>query len=120
MMGCDHISCWKSEKVWLPYEVGERKTGLKAHPYCINCGVIKNISPDRARKTGYYVNIISNISRIYRISDAQIRLIVNELGKIEDFEDPYWTTGKAQEIMFTNVVKKYSNLPEVTIRSFLR
>lgn len=119
MMRCEHSSCWKGEKVWLPCEARERKIGLKAHPYCINCGAIKNISSDRPRKIGYYVNVISHISRNYRISDAQIRLIVNELDGIEDFEDLYWTTGKAQEIMFINAVKKYSNLPELTIRAFL-
>ncbi|GFO95928.1 nucleoside-diphosphate-sugar epimerase [groundwater metagenome] len=48
------------------------KKGLKSHPYCIQCGMIKNISSDRERPLGYYMNILSHL----RITKVQTRLIV--------------------------------------------
>ena len=118
-MRCLHRSCGAIEKVWLPVEFRDRVIGLKPHPYCLDCGVIKNISPDRPRRIGYYINVISSISRIYRVSQAQIRLIVNELQAIEDFEDNYCMSAAAQEKIFIAIVKKYCNLSEAIIRSFL-
>ncbi len=117
---CLHRSCGASEKVWLPVEFKSRAIGLKPHPYCLDCGVIKNISPDRPRKLGFYINVISSISRFHRISQAQVRLIVNELLAVEDFEDGYCMTSAAQEKIFIAIVRKYCNLSEGIIRSFLR
>jgi len=49
MADCKHVCCSTAEKVWLPYELGGRSRGLKPHSYCIHCGVVRNISPDRAK-----------------------------------------------------------------------
>ncbi len=109
-MKCEHESCGNKEKIWLPHLVRDEEYGLRSHPYCVHCGAVKNISGDAPKKIGHYVNILAKLRNNFRISDAQIRLIVNELKGIEDFEDPYWTTGIAQEKMFLASLKKYCNI----------
>src|SRR5574340_1093533 len=98
-MKCEHKSCRRKDKVWLPYFSREIEYGLKSHPYCIHCGAVRNISSDMPKKIGYYINILAKIRKDFHISEAQIRLIINELNSREDFADPYWTTGLAQEKM---------------------
>jgi hypothetical protein len=115
-----HRSCGAIEKVWLPVEFRDRVIGLKPHPYCLDCGVVKNISPDRARKLGFYINVLAGIARFHRISEAQVRLIVRDLQAIEDFEDSYSLSAAAQEKIFIAIVKKYCNFSEGMIRSFLK
>ncbi len=96
-MKCEHESCGNREKVWMPYISREAEHGLKQLPYCIHCGVPKD----------------------FRISDAQIRLIINELSREEGFEDPCLTTGFAQEKMFQVALKKYCNVQEAAVKSLL-
>jgi hypothetical protein len=104
-MKCDHKS---NKKDWVEMQNGI----LKLHPYCDKCGVIKNISSDRGKKISYFVMALSRLrktleSRGYKVSDAQIRLIVKELMEIEGFEDTWWITFSKQKEIFTNVVQKY-------------
>jgi hypothetical protein len=114
---CEHKSCGNKEKVWLPFISRNVEYGLKSHSYCIHCGAVKNISTDMPRRIGYYINILSVIRKNFHISDAQARLIINELSGKDDFEDPYWTTGFAQEKMFLESLKKYCNIQEAAVQS---
>jgi predicted nucleic acid-binding Zn ribbon protein len=107
MAHCKHKSCGTVEKVWLPYEFEGRSRGLKPHSYCILCGVVKNISPDKAKPMGYYTNILARL----RITKVQIRLIVKELERM-GFDDVYSITRTEQEKIFNSVVKKYYKVPE--------
>ena len=109
MIHCEHKGCGAAEKVWLPYEYEERSRGLKPHSYCIHCGVVKNISPDRAKPMGYYTNMLARMP----ITKVQMRLIVKELENM-DFDDAYSMTKSAQEKVFSSVVQKYY---KVSIRS---
>lgn len=115
-MKCEHQSCGSKEKVWLPHVFREKEYCLKLHPFCVHCGAVKNISSDMPKKIGYYINIISGLRKNFRISDAQVRLIINELNSREDFEDPYWTTAYAQEKMFLASLKKYCNITENSLK----
>ena len=114
MTPCKHESCGAAEKVWFRYEVERRSIGLKPHPYCIHCGVVKNISVDRAKPMGYYMNILARQG----ITKVQIRLIVKELERL-DFDDAYSVTRPEQEEVFLNVVQKHSKVPKDRIRAFL-
>ena len=114
-MPCDHKTCGKIQKVWLPYEPRGHIKGLKAHPYCLECGAIKNLSSDRARPIGYFMNVLSNLS----IAKVQTRLIAKELESLSGFDDAFSISEFAQEQIFINVVKKYSSLPESTIKAAL-
>lgn len=97
-----HESCGVTENIWLPYKYEGRSRGLKPHPYCIHCGMVKNISSDRAKPMGYYTNMLARMS----ITKVQLRLIVKELERI-CFDDPYSLTRSDQEKVFNQVVQKY-------------
>ena len=114
MDNCKHECCGTAEKVWLPYELEGRSRGLVPHSYCIHCGVVKNISPDKAKRMGYYTSILARLG----ITKVQIRLIAKELERIQDFDDVYSMTRSEQEEVFINAVKKYSKVREDTIRAF--
>ncbi len=105
MIHCRHESCGAAEKVWLPYEFDGRSKGLKPHPYCIHCGAVKNISPDRAKPLGYYVNELAKKP----ITKVQMRLIIKELEAL-GFDDAYSMTMSAQEKVFISVLKKYCKI----------
>ncbi len=114
-MPCEHKICGNTQKVWLPFEPRGQIKGLKSHPYCLKCGFIKNISSDRARPIGYFMNVLSHLF----IAKVQIRMIAKELENIGDFDDAFSISEFAQEQIFINAVRKYSNLDESTIRAAL-
>ena len=107
MAHCKHESCGAVERVWLPYESEGRNRGLKPHPYCIHCGVVKNISSDRAKPMGYYMNILAKMP----ITKVQMRLIIRDLENM-DFDDAYSMRGSRQEKVFSSVVQKYCNVSQ--------
>ncbi len=114
-MSCDHKICGNIQKIWLPYELRGQMKGLKSHPYCLLCGVVKNISSDRAKPLGYYMNLLSNLS----ITKVQTRLIAKNMEELGDFEDAFSISSFIQEQIFVNIVKKYSGLSENTIKGAL-
>lgn len=114
-MSCDHKLCGNIQKVWLPYEFRGLVKGLKSHPYCVHCGAVKNISSDRAKPPGYYINILSHLS----LSKVQTRLIAKDMEELWDFDDAFSISSYVQEQIFINLVKKYSGLSEHTIKGAL-
>ena len=120
-MKCDHIECASIEKVWLPHLLGEHPKGLKSHPFCIRCGMIKNIGPDKAKGKGYFINVISKIEKHIKIpgSTVRMRLVVKELEKIEDFSDLFSMSKYNQDKVFISIIKKYYQIPNRIIQQFL-
>ena len=120
-MKCDHVDCGNTEKVWLPYVLRERPIVLKSYPYCIRCGMVKNIGSDRAKGTGYFINALSHMEKHLKIpgSSVRMRLVAKDLEKVEDFEDSYSMSRYAQEKIIIEIIKKYYNLPDRTIQQFL-
>ena len=118
---CKHLDCANSEKIWLPYTIRELSFGLHSHPFCIHCGMVRNITSERSKSIGYFINVISNIDKHIKTSGASVRmrLAVKELQQIEDFEDNYSMSKYAQEIIFINIIMKYYKIPERTVRQFL-
>jgi len=116
---CPHEAS-KNEKVWLKMQNGI----IKLHPYCGKCGTVKNVSSDRGKKMSYFVAALSRLKKLlkskgYKISEAQIRLILKELNEIEDFEDLWWITFSRQKEIFVSVVKKYVRVSNDIIASCL-
>jgi len=114
---CTHTAGGKD---WIRLQNGV----IKLHPYCENCGTVKNVSSDVGKKMSYFVVALSNLRKIlksrgYKVSDAQIRLILKELSEIEGFEDTWWITFTKQKEIFVSVVKKYVRVSEDVIRSVL-
>lgn len=121
ILKCDHIDCGTRDKIWLPHKVRDLPKGLKSHPFCIKCGMVKNIGSDRAVGSGYFINVISRIEKYIKIPGASVRmrLLVKDLEKIEDFEDTYSMSRFEQEKVLINLIKKYYQIPEKTIINFL-
>ena len=75
-MGCYHVNCGDIDKVWLPFEVNGEAKGLRPHPYCIHCGVVKNQSSKRLWDIGDYMNVLASINKhITKLTKVQLRLI---------------------------------------------
>lgn len=118
MAMCEHKSCGSSEKVWLPYVFQGRELGLKPHPYCSDCGAVKNLSSERPRELGFYMNVVVSLSKNYKITQVQKRLIALEMDGL-DLDDKYTLDRHQQEKLFIEIVKKYVNVPEVILRGQL-
>jgi len=101
--------------------IREHSYALISHPFCTECGMVKNISPDRAVGIGYFINVLSRIDKHLKIpgSSVRMRLAVKDLEKIEDFEDKYSMSKYAQEKKFICTIKKYYKIDERTIEQFL-
>lgn len=115
-----HIHRSTYQRTWLPSLNGL----LQPHPFCEECGYVKNISADRARRMGYFVNALAEIKRHLekkgsRLTQVQIRLIIKELEGIEGFADTYVTLGSVQKNIFINAVRKYTGLSRSFVESFL-
>ncbi len=109
-----HQSCGREERIWFPTACGE-----VAHPWCVKCGVVKNISDDKAKRMGYWINILTEIANYFGIAKVQQRLAIKALEAYDGFEDTYAMTGSAQKKIFAEIVKKYFKLNERTVYSFI-
>lgn len=114
---CNHISCGNKEKVWLPYFYQGRECGLKPHPYCTECGLIKNLSSEKPRSIGFYINIVTSLGSEFKVAKAQIRLIALDI-KNSKLDDGYGIERHQQEVLFIKIVQKYANIPEWVLRKF--
>jgi len=129
MVRCQHESCGREERIWLPtYEWASndtRNTGNSGrsdaalHHWCKLCGCIQNISDDRPRKMGYWINILSKIAKGQLLTQIQKRLVVKELESYEYFDDLYGITSSAQKEVFVKAIKKYCSLHESIIDSYI-
>jgi len=117
-MRCSHEKA--DEKVWDRTWNGV----MKSHPYCRKCGALKNVSSDRARKMSHFLVVLSNLRREvekrgYKISEAQIRLIMKELREIEDFDDLWSMSYSIQRRVFMDTVRKYVRVSRELLESVL-
>jgi len=106
MVSCSHESCGREHRIWLPKNINASddtratssngKSDVSLHYWCILCGCVQNISDDRPKKIGYWMNVLSKIARECLVTQSQKRLVVKELESYECFDDMYGTTGSAQ------------------------
>lgn len=113
-MVCEHKS--NGEKVWLPFQYQGRHRGLKAHPCCSKCGLVKSVSSDRPRPVWHYLNILAKLAETYSLSRVQIRLIAKEL---DCLNDPYGFDRHRQQELFKKIVLKYTTISERMIENAL-
>ncbi|KAA0002886.1 MAG: hypothetical protein FE044_02315 [Thermoplasmata archaeon] len=111
-----HKSCGKEQRAWLPLPNGS----VAPHPWCVKCGVVRNLTDDRAKKLGYWMNMMAEIANSYKISKAQRRLAAMELQSHDGFDDAYSMTGEAQKRIFASIIKKYFGINESITYSFIR
>ena len=113
-MVCGHKSY--GEIVWLPFLYNGWDKGLKAHPCCSKCGLVKSVSSDRPKPIGHYLNILGSLATAYSVSKVQIRLISLELNCLDD---PYGFDRHKQKEVFKEILLKYTKIPERTIKNAL-
>jgi len=115
---CQHQNCGGREKIWMPYSFRDRNRGLKPHPYCIHCGQVKNLSSERPRDVGYYLNLVASLGLRYKIAKVQMRLIALEMAR-EELADFYGMDRHQQEELFVNIVTRNLNVHERAVRALL-
>ena len=128
MVECCNESCGREHRIWLPETIARSegrttsssgRSDVSLHYWCALCGCVQNMSDDRPKKMGYWINILSKMAREFSITQSQERLVIKELEKNKLFEDMYGTTGSAQKELFVKTAKKYLKLREETIDSFI-
>ncbi|MBS3781581.1 MAG: hypothetical protein KGY66_03755 [Candidatus Thermoplasmatota archaeon] len=124
---CPHMS---NDGDWLPLLRRDTELTLSLHPYCENCGLVRNVGPDRPRKLGYYVDKLSELENYLKNEDSKKgknkltevhkRLIVKEMEEEKVFNDLYGVLASTQEEKFVEILKKYRpDLEECVIRYYL-
>ena len=118
MNQCCHTECGKDDRLWLP-STDIRYGDIEKHPWCKICGVVKNISDDRPKKIGYWMNKLTIISNKLSLKQCQIRLIAKEIESCKYFQDMFGTFGSDQKELFIKIISKYANICSIDINSFL-
>ncbi len=113
-MACEHKSY--GEVAWLPFKYRGMDRGLKQHPVCSECGLVKSVSSDRPKSIGHFINILNQLSVSYSLSRVQIRLISRDL---KCLEDSYGFCRHQQEEVFKEIIQKYTRIPERYIKGAL-
>jgi hypothetical protein len=114
-----HKDSW--ERYWLSLPNGI----LNPHPFCDNCGVVKNVSDDKARRLGYFIQVLSEIKQYFRrkrykvLTGVQMRLIIKKLQDTEGFEDAYWMRYSKQKSIFLETVCSYTSFSRSLVEGFL-
>ena len=118
MRRCAHLECGREEQVWLP-SLDEGNGDIKKHTWCKACGIVKNISDDRPKKIGYWMNQLSIISNELSLKQCQKRLIAKEIESCECFHDLFGTFGSDQEELFKHIISKSANIRLTEIESII-
>lgn len=114
MEHCKHENCSRENRLWLP-DGFNSKTDIALHPWCIHCGQIKNLSDDKGKKIGYWINELSRFNYHLPMTQVQNRLIIKSLLEHESFTDLYAVTHSAQKDALISVIHKYTHYPKKTI-----
>ena len=67
---------------------------------------------------GYFMNLIAELGKQYKIAKVQVRLIVLEMQK-QSLQDSYGMDRQQQEKLFLEIAKKCLNVPERAIVELL-
>ena len=110
MSGCEHQISGSREKIWLSHYYQGRDRGLKPHPYCKECGLIKSLSSDKPHGIGYFLNVVAELGKHYEIARVQKRLIVQEMEK-QFIDDRFGIDRQQQEKLFIEIATRILNVP---------
>lgn len=116
MTKCSHRSCGLEKQEWLPM-YGSKD--VARHPWCVKCGQVKNITDDKTKKLGYWMNALAEIANYYSLKQVQKRVISTELANHEEFNDTYGITGSYQKELFKSILNKYYKISSKVIDSII-
>ena len=111
----EHNPAPPSERIWMPVYQDEDKK-LAKHDWCLDTGIIKNLSGEEAKPKGFYVSVLNKMKYILehdlghsrgapKFPASQIKLILKDLDKIDGFYDKWWRTESSQLESFIRVVQ---------------
>jgi hypothetical protein len=109
MSGCTHCECSRNKKIWLPLNFNNN-TDVEKHAWCVHCGIVKNISDDRPKQIGYWMNILSYMAYKLSLTQCQKRLIAKEIESLDYFRDSFSSYGSSQMEIFNKILSKYCNI----------
>jgi len=129
---CVHEESHKDEAIWVKPDIKEHiHSPTQKRSYCKKCGKIKYLGSARAKKMGFYVNLLKEIQRKgdvlhrrgitkHKLTQVQIRLILKELREDEFFLDNFCNHRYSQWDKFRETLKKYCPLPDEAIEPVYR
>lgn len=117
MVTCTHQSCGYGERLWLP-TAEDTRSDARPHPWCVRCGLLKNISDDRPKKLGYWMNILAKISHDFSLKQCQRRLLSKQIADMDCFHDLYGVTFSSQQQVFLSSLKKLIRVNEQAVFSY--
>ena len=111
----EHNPAPPTERIWMPVYQDEDKK-LAKHDWCLDTGIIKNLSGEEAKPKGFYVSVLNKMKYILehdlghsrgapKFPASQIKLILKDLDKIDGFYDKWWRTESSQLEAFVRVVQ---------------
>ena len=111
----EHNPAPPTERIWMPVYQDEDKK-LAKHDWCLDTGIIKNLSGEEAKPKGFYVSVLNKMKYILendlghsrgapKFPDSQIKLILKDLDNIDGFYDKWWRTESSQLEAFIRVVQ---------------
>ena len=115
---CEHKISGSKEKVWLPHYFEGRDRGLKPHPYCKECGLVKSLSSDRLHSVGYFMNVIAELGKHHKITQVQTRLIALEMEK-QLISDAFGIDRHQQEMLFIEITTRILNVSARSVTQLL-
>jgi hypothetical protein len=119
MKSCSYTVCSKEERVWLPSN-DQRYGSVEKHSWCTTCGVVQNISDDRSKNSGYWMNKLSFVVSELELTQCQKRLIAKEIESIEYFCDTFSAFGSCQKELFIKTVSKYCDTSKIDFDLILK
>ena len=105
MTKCSHHVCGREKSVW--FHTKDCYSSVKKHTYCTTCGVIQNISDDRPKAIGYWMNKLGFLCSELGITHCQKRLIAKEIETNEYFTDSFGSFGSCQKELFKRIVSSH-------------
>ncbi len=137
-----HVECKKEDSIWIPINQnnhlfrkacmydsttcmgraeGRSTSDIIPHPYCIKCGVIKNLNmDDYGKPLGFWLEGLNRLVSSRRITHVQRRLISQALFDEPYFADTYAVCRSAQTSFFVSTVQTVCRLSSEEIESVLR
>ena len=120
----EHNPAPPTEKIWMTVYQDEDKK-LAKHDWCLDTGIIKNLSGEEAKPKGFYVSVLNKMKYILeqhlrrsrgapKFPEAQISLILKDLDKVDGFYDKWWRTESSQLEVFIKIVQ--NRRPDISQR----
>lgn len=106
-----HRDCGSRERLWLAKEYESPASTLR-HPYCKECGTVRNLAWPKARPVGHFLMGIIALKEYLdrgplhaKLVQVQSHLMTSRLLARPEFEDPYGTPGQVQLGAYVNVIR---------------